>query len=41
MIGPPLIGFLAEVFGLRLAFAVLLPLAVLIVLLAGAMKRAG
>ncbi|WP_210092602.1 MFS transporter [Ruegeria sp. HKCCSP346] len=41
LIGPPLIGFLAEVFSLRLAFAVLLPLAVLIVLLAGAMKRAG
>ncbi|WP_298846741.1 MFS transporter [uncultured Ruegeria sp.] len=41
LIGPPLIGFLAEFFGLRLAFAVLLPLAVLIVLLAGALKRAG
>ncbi|NOC44110.1 MFS transporter [Ruegeria sp. HKCCD7559] len=40
LIGPPLIGFLAEVFGLRLAFAVLLPLAVLIVLLAGALRRA-
>lgn len=40
LIGPPLIGFLAELFGLRLAFAVLLPLAVLIVLLAGALKRA-
>ncbi|WP_299640097.1 MFS transporter [uncultured Ruegeria sp.] len=41
LIGPPLIGLLAELFGLRLAFAVLLPLAVLIVLLAGALKRAG
>ena len=40
LIGPPLIGFLAELFGLRLAFAVLLPLAVLIVVCAGALRRA-
>ena len=41
LIGPPLIGFLAELFGLRMAFSVLIPLAVLIVVLAGALKRAG
>ncbi|MDA7963105.1 MFS transporter [Ruegeria sp.] len=41
LIGPPLIGFLADLLTLRLAFAVLLPLAVLIVLLAGALKRTG
>lgn len=40
LIGPPLIGFLAELMTLRLAFAVLMPLAVLIVLCAGALKRA-
>ncbi len=40
LIGPPLIGFLAELFGLRLAFAVLLPLAALIVVCAGALRRA-
>ncbi len=40
LIGPPLIGFLAELMTLRLAFAVLLPLAVLIIVLAGALKRA-
>ncbi|WP_171092222.1 MULTISPECIES: MFS transporter [unclassified Ruegeria] len=40
LIGPPLIGFLAELFGLRLAFSVLLPLAVLIIVLAGALRRA-
>ncbi|WP_050602799.1 MFS transporter [Ruegeria sp. 6PALISEP08] len=40
LIGPPLIGFLAELFGLRLAFSVLLPMAILIVLSAGALRRA-
>ncbi|WP_171668706.1 MFS transporter [Ruegeria sp. HKCCD4884] len=40
LIGPPLIGFLAELFGLHLAFSVLLPLAVLIIVLAGALRRA-
>lgn len=40
LIGPPLIGFLAELLGLRLAFAVLLPLAILIMFLAGALRRA-
>ncbi|MEX0277086.1 MAG: MFS transporter, partial [Ruegeria sp.] len=40
LIGPPLIGFLAELVTLRLAFAVLLPLAVLIVVCAGALRRA-
>ncbi len=40
LIGPPLIGFLAELFGLRLAFSVLLPLAALIIVLAGALRRA-
>lgn len=40
LIGPPLIGFLAELFSLRMAFGVLLPLAVLIVVCAGALKRA-
>ncbi|MEX0305982.1 MAG: MFS transporter [Ruegeria sp.] len=40
LIGPPLIGFLAEMIGLRMAFAVLLPLAVLIIVLAGALRRA-
>ena len=39
LIGPPLIGILAELMTLRLAFAVLLPLAVLITVLAGALKR--
>ncbi|MEM6656668.1 MAG: MFS transporter [Pseudomonadota bacterium] len=41
LIGPPLIGFLAHALTLRLAFAVLLPLAVLIVLCAGALRRTG
>lgn len=40
LIGPPLIGFLAEMYSLRTAFGVLLPLAVLIAVLAGALKRA-
>ncbi|WP_254443442.1 MFS transporter [Ruegeria atlantica] len=40
LIGPPLIGFLAEMLTLRLAFAALLPLAVLIVLLSGALRPA-
>lgn len=40
LIGPPLIGFLAELLSLRMAFGVLLPLAVLIVLCAGALTRA-
>ncbi|MGV6803278.1 MAG: MFS transporter [Ruegeria sp.] len=40
LIGPPLIGFLAGILSLRLAFAVLLPLAVVIVVLAGALRRA-
>ncbi len=40
LIGPPMIGFLAEILGLQVAFAILLPLAVLIVLCAGALKRA-
>ncbi len=40
LIGPPMIGFLAELLTLRLAFAVLMPLAVLIILCAGALKRA-
>lgn len=40
LIGPPLIGFLAELLTLRMAFGVLLPLAVLIVVCAGALKRA-
>ncbi len=40
LIGPPLIGFLAELLSLRMAFGVLLPLAVLIVVCAGALKRA-
>ncbi|MEX0327991.1 MAG: MFS transporter [Ruegeria sp.] len=40
LIGPPMIGFLAELVTLRLAFAVLLPLAVLIVVCAGALRRA-
>lgn len=38
LIGPPLIGFLAEMLTLRLAFMALLPLAVLIVLLSGALR---
>lgn len=41
LIGPPLIGFLAEMLTLRLAFMALLPLAVLIVLLSGALRPAG
>ncbi|NVO54622.1 MFS transporter [Rhodobacteraceae bacterium B1Z28] len=41
LIGPPLIGFLAELLSLRMAFAVLLPLALLIVVCAGALRRAG
>ncbi|WP_367647633.1 MFS transporter [Ruegeria arenilitoris] len=40
LIGPPLIGFLAEMFTLRIAFAALLPLAVFIVLLSGALRPA-
>ncbi len=40
LIGPPLIGFLADLLTLRLAFAVLLPLAILSILVAGALKRA-
>ncbi len=40
LIGPPLIGLLAGILSLRLAFAVLLPLAVVIVVLAGALRRA-
>lgn len=40
LIGPPLIGFLAELLSLRMAFGVLLPLAVLIVVCAGALRRA-
>ncbi|WP_254055869.1 MFS transporter [Ruegeria sp. EL01] len=40
LIGPPLIGFLAELLTLRMAFAVLLPLAVLITVCAGALRRA-
>lgn len=40
LIGPPLIGLLAGILPLRLAFAVLLPLAVVIVVLAGALRRA-
>ncbi|WP_282021431.1 MFS transporter [Ruegeria faecimaris] len=38
LIGPPLIGFLAEMLTLRLAFMALLPLAVFIVLLSGALR---
>lgn len=38
LIGPPLIGFLAEMLTLRIAFTALLPLAVFIVLLAGALR---
>lgn len=41
LIGPPLIGVLASILSLRLAFVVLFPLAVVIVVLAGALKRAG
>lgn len=41
LIGPPLIGFLAELLSLRIAFGVLLPLAVLIIVCAGALRRAG
>nr|WP_170410483.1 MFS transporter [Ruegeria atlantica] len=40
LIGPPLIGFLAEMLTLRIAFTALLPLAVFIVLLAGALRPA-
>ncbi|WP_425080978.1 MFS transporter [Ruegeria arenilitoris] len=40
LIGPPLIGILAEMLTLRLAFMVLLPLAILIVLLSGALRPA-
>jgi len=40
LIGPPLIGFLAEMLTLRLAFTILLPLAVLIVLLSAALRPA-
>ncbi len=40
LIGPPLIGFVAALTSLRVAFGILLPLAVFIVLLAGALKRA-
>ena len=40
LIGPPLIGFLAGLLSLRMAFAVLLPLAFLIVVCAGALRRA-
>lgn len=40
LFGPPLIGLLAGILSLRLAFAVLLPLAVVIVVLAGALRRA-
>ncbi len=39
LIGPPVIGFLAELMTLRLAFAVLLPLAVVIIVTAGALQR--
>ncbi len=38
LIGPPVIGFLAHLASLRLALAVLVPLALLIVLLAGALR---
>ncbi|WP_281972794.1 MFS transporter [Ruegeria faecimaris] len=38
LIGPPLIGFLAEMLTLRVAFMALLPLAVFIVLLSGALR---
>ncbi|WP_377189914.1 MFS transporter [Ruegeria meonggei] len=38
LIGPPLIGFLAEMLTLRLAFMALLPLAILIILLSGALR---
>ena len=38
LIGPPLIGFLAEMLTLRLAFTALLPLAVAIILLSGALR---
>lgn len=38
LLGPPLIGFLAELVTLRLALAVLVPLAILIVFLAGALR---
>ena len=40
LIGPPLIGFLAEMLTLRIAFTALLPLAVLIVLLSGSLRPA-
>ncbi|WP_199528436.1 MFS transporter [Ruegeria sp. A3M17] len=40
LIGPPLIGFLAEMLTLRIAFTALLPLAVFIVLLAGSLRPA-
>ncbi|WP_282168802.1 MFS transporter [Ruegeria atlantica] len=40
LIGPPLIGFLAEMLTLRVAFTALLPLAVFIVLLAGSLRPA-
>ncbi len=40
LIGPPLIGFLAEMLTLRLAFAALLPLAALIIMLSGALRPA-
>ncbi|MCL6284016.1 MFS transporter [Ruegeria sp. 2012CJ41-6] len=38
LIGPPVIGFLAHLASLRLALAVLVPLAIVIVLLAGALR---
>ncbi|CUH50303.1 MFS transporter [Ruegeria atlantica] len=40
LIGPPLIGFLAEMLTLSIAFTALLPLAVFIVLLAGSLRPA-
>ncbi|WP_371808130.1 MFS transporter [Ruegeria sp. HKCCD7239] len=40
LIGPPLIGFLAEMLTLRLAFMALLPLAIMIVILSGALRPA-
>ena len=39
LLGPPVIGFLAEAVGLRFAFLLLAALAAVMLLLAGALRR--
>jgi MFS family permease len=41
LVGPPLIGFVAEVFGLRTGLAMLLPMLVVSLVLAGRLNRTG